>query len=417
MSRSRSSAGCVLHPSSALLAGALVALGSCWPAALHGALIQRVDATVAGSVITNASGVVTNWVDQSGSGNNASSLLGTVSFPSASLSASGKAGLAFGPTSREALQLLNASVTASFLNLQPGSSTNSGFAVLVAFKCDALTNSSTSDWNDLIGNGDEGSPANGFLMRYNSAGTLQAYLNGSFIQKSSTATYQVAPGNTIVLGFNYNTNGSYAFWDSKSGTSLTGTKAAASFATGNVLKLGTTQNANRYFKGMVGEVRIYNQVLSASSFKAEREQPPVERVLRNERPGICPRAQQMMRSTLGHGSLGARLVRRGGHLFCRVCDSFPWVTRVEAIDVAQELARACCASGDRDGARMSRIFCRPCLLPKFDLVDGILWQPLAEEDGGGGRRETRLRGGEQDRVAVRPARHGFPPQPRNGLGV
>ena len=98
----------------------LLSLVCLCPAALHAGLIQRVDATVAGSVITNASGVVTSWVDQSGSGNNASSLLGTVSFPSASLSASGKAGLAFGPTNREALQLLNVSATASLLNLQPG---------------------------------------------------------------------------------------------------------------------------------------------------------------------------------------------------------------------------------------------------------------------------------------------------------
>jgi hypothetical protein len=74
------------------------------PEVVHAGLIQRVDAAVPGSVITNASGGVTSWLDQSGSGNNASSLLGTVSFPSASLSALGKAGLAFGPTSRAALQ-------------------------------------------------------------------------------------------------------------------------------------------------------------------------------------------------------------------------------------------------------------------------------------------------------------------------
>src|SRR3954470_23243716 len=86
----------------------LLSLGCFHPATLHAALIQRVDATASGSVITNASGVVVGWLDQSGSGNNASSSLGAVSFPSVSLSASGKAGLAFGPTNREALQLLNA---------------------------------------------------------------------------------------------------------------------------------------------------------------------------------------------------------------------------------------------------------------------------------------------------------------------
>jgi hypothetical protein len=233
-------------------------------------LIQHLDAALAASVTTNGSGAVTNWADLSGNGNNATSLIDEVGYPSASLSASGKTGLAFGPTSREALQLLDANATASLLNLQPGSSANSGFAALVAFKCDALTNSSVSDWNDLIGNGDEGGPANGFLMRYSSAGTLEAYLNGTFIQKSSSPTYQVAAGGTVVLAFNYHTNGSYDFWDSKSGTSMTGTKTAANFATGIALQLGTTQNPNRYFKGMVGEIKIFNYALDSTAFASER---------------------------------------------------------------------------------------------------------------------------------------------------
>jgi len=96
MNRSRSSAGCVIHRSSALPAILVLSLGCFYPAALHAGLIQRVDATVSGSVKTNGAGAVTSWVDQSGSGNNASNLLSTVSFPSVSLSASGKAALAFG---------------------------------------------------------------------------------------------------------------------------------------------------------------------------------------------------------------------------------------------------------------------------------------------------------------------------------
>jgi hypothetical protein len=233
-------------------------------------LIQQLDAAQPASITTNGSGTVTGWADLSGNGNNATSLIGEVGYPSASVSASGRAGLAFGPTNREAIQLLDVSATAGLLNLQPGVAANSGFAVLVAFKCDALTNAFVSDWNDLIGNGDEGSPTNGFLMRYNSTGTLQAYLNGSFIQKPGGLANQVAVGNTIVLAFNYNTNGTYQFWDSKSGISMTGTKAAANFATGSVLKLGTTQNGSRYFKGMVGEVKIYNRVLDATMFSNER---------------------------------------------------------------------------------------------------------------------------------------------------
>lgn len=125
-------------------------------------LIQHLDATQSGSVTTNGGGAVTNWADLSGNGNNAVSLMSEVSYPSVSLSASGKGGLAFGPTNREALQLLDLNATAGLLNRQSGVAANSGFAVLVAFKCEALTNNFTADWNDLIGNGDEGSPTNGF---------------------------------------------------------------------------------------------------------------------------------------------------------------------------------------------------------------------------------------------------------------
>lgn len=48
----------------------------------------------------------------SGFGNNASSLLVAVRFPGVSLSASGKVGPGFGPTSRAMIQLLDVNATA-----------------------------------------------------------------------------------------------------------------------------------------------------------------------------------------------------------------------------------------------------------------------------------------------------------------
>lgn len=89
---SPTSVGFRIYRLSELAAIALSSLVCLCPAALHAGLIQRVDAAVSGSVRTNGAGVVTSCVDRSGYGNNASSLPGTVSFPSVSLSTSGKAG-------------------------------------------------------------------------------------------------------------------------------------------------------------------------------------------------------------------------------------------------------------------------------------------------------------------------------------
>jgi len=230
----------------------------------HAALIQHLDASIPGSVITDVDGKVTEWIDQSGSGNNAVIAREPVLYPSTSVSASGLAGLDLGDK-RYNLRLFDVEDTGSWLNFDAGSggTATGGFAVLVAFKADSVLNM----WNDLIGN--TTMLTEGFFMRYNQNGVLSGSVKGN-IQKNAQEV--VEAGDTIVLGLNYDAaTGVCEFWDSKNNSSMTGTKAAGNFTTSRHVTLGTTNNASRYFHGMVGEVKIYDDVLSAEGFQAEGE--------------------------------------------------------------------------------------------------------------------------------------------------
>ncbi len=219
------------------------------------ALIQHLDGSVAASVTNNP---VTQWVDQTSYGNDATNNVGSVFYPSTSLSPSGLAGLNFG-TGRNTLELFDVTGQDAWLNQTSGS----GFCVLIAFKCDSLHTS----WNDLIGN--SSAVGLGFGLRYDHTGTMQAYVGGGSFNKTTGA---VAAGDTIVYAFNYNASGnSYDFWDSKSEDSKIGTVTAGNFSTALPVTLGSTENAGRYFKGMVGEVKIYNAALSSGELIAQRE--------------------------------------------------------------------------------------------------------------------------------------------------
>jgi hypothetical protein len=228
------------------------------------ALIQHLDASLPGSVVTDVNGVVSEWIDQSGSGNNAVSAREPVLYPSTSVSASGLSGLDFG-TARYNLRLFDSDKTGSWLNFDAGAggTATGGFAVLIAFKADVVRNT----WNDLIGNST--AINSGFLMRYGSNGVMHVSLEGT-IQKNGQ--FMVESGDTIVYAFNYDaTTGAYDFWDSKNNSSMTGTKAAADFSTARHFTLGTMDTSARYINGMVGEGKIYDDVLSAEDFQAQRE--------------------------------------------------------------------------------------------------------------------------------------------------
>jgi hypothetical protein len=226
------------------------------PGAVQANLIQHLDATVPGSVTDNP---VSQWTDQTSYSNDATIGIGSVYYPSSSLSESELAGLDFGST-RNSLELFTASESDSWLDQSSGS----GFCVLIAFKSDGLLGS----WSDLIGNSSAVSA--GFGLRYGIAGDIQAYLGGVTIQKSTAP--KVTTGDTIIYAFNYDvSDGSYEFWDSKNNSSMTGSVTAGDFSLSNAVTLGSMTNSGRYLNGMVGEVKIYDAALSASQFQSERD--------------------------------------------------------------------------------------------------------------------------------------------------
>ena len=223
------------------------------------ALLQHLDATNTDSVATGGGGV-TNWMDQTANGNDAASSAGSVLYPSTSLSAAGLAGLDM-QAGLNSLELFSAAASDSWLDQSSGN----GFCVLVAFKCDDLVSGTD---NDLIGNST--SSASGFGMRYTQTGEIQAYLGGELMVSTGRS---VEAGDTLVFAMNYDAvSGICEFWDSKNGTSVTGTLANADFSSTNPVTLGSAADPTRYINGMVGEVIVYGGDLLPAEFEMKRNQ-------------------------------------------------------------------------------------------------------------------------------------------------
>ncbi|VGO15729.1 Arylsulfatase [Pontiella desulfatans] len=215
--------------------------------------LQHLDAVNAASVLTS-SGVVTQWIDQTIGGNHAVPGIGNTLYPSVSLSESGLPGVDM-QSGRNSLELFSAGASDVWLDQSGGSN---GFCVLVALKCDSVL----AGGNDVLGN-------SGFGLGFSGAGDPQAWLGGQAVTSSSP--WNVEGGDTLVLAFNYDdATGAYDFWESKSGTSTTGTLAAADFSTAEPVSLGSAASAARYLDGMVGEVKVFGSRLNPTHFKRQR---------------------------------------------------------------------------------------------------------------------------------------------------
>lgn len=247
-----------------------VILGSllvAWVPSAHASLFQHLTATDAPSITKNASNGVTAWADKSGNANDAIPKNGTVTHPAGNAFASGRVGLDFGDT-RNSLQLLDVAATDSLLDFSGAASGKSGFAVLVAVRVDSLI---TNDWNDVIGLTSTISQG-GFGMRYSQSGVIQAYLGGTTFQRPGS-DLEVAAGDSVILGFNYDaTTGTVQLWDSLNDSLATWTKVSGNFSTGGdgTLRLGEMATTTRFLKGSAGEVRIYDSVLTTNEFSAAR---------------------------------------------------------------------------------------------------------------------------------------------------
>ncbi|MCD6401711.1 MAG: hypothetical protein J7L73_07255, partial [Anaerolineales bacterium] len=216
------------------------------------ALIQHLDATVEGSVVTDGTNAVTEWKDQTSFHNNAIPKTGGIY----KVQEDKLTWLDFG-TDRNVLELFSSAKSDVWLDQSNGTN---GFCVILSFKTTGLQN----EWNDLIGN--SSATSDGFGLRFSSSGSIKSYLGG----KVSTGS-NIEIDDVVVLAFNYNaTTGQYELWDSKSKNSVSGTVSPHDFSLSEAVTLGSTTNSSRYFQGYVGEVKIYNKTLSDEDFKNER---------------------------------------------------------------------------------------------------------------------------------------------------
>jgi hypothetical protein len=215
-------------------------------------LIQHLDATVEGSVVTDGSNAVTEWIDQTFYNNNATPSKGTIyKVQDGTLT-----WLDFG-NDRNVLELFSSAESDTWLDQSNGTD---GFCVILSFKAIGLS----SDWNDLIGN--SSATSSGFGIRYSGSGSIKSYLGGKTITGSN-----IEVGDIAVFAFNYNAStGIFELWDSNGKSTVSGSIAKTDFSVSDAVTLGSTTNSGRYFQGYVGEVKIYNKTLSDEDFKNQQ---------------------------------------------------------------------------------------------------------------------------------------------------
>jgi fibronectin type 3 domain-containing protein len=242
-------------------------------------LYVHLDATNAGSV-TTASGVVNAWQDLTANGIDATEVpnsatpdtttdTGDVLYPGTSLSASGLAGLDFGPA-RNLLSLFNPAAQDAWLDFSSVGPAQpySGFSVFIALKADSILGVSPELARDVVfANTDN--IGGKFLIRYQS-GRPEMYLNGVAAAQGAN---RIVAGDTVILAANYNAaTGALEFWDSASGVAANATVPAADFSSGNnIMFLGGSPNFVQRMDGMIGEMKIYRGTMTPEEFASERD--------------------------------------------------------------------------------------------------------------------------------------------------
>lgn len=215
-------------------------------------LIQHLDASIDGSIITDGNLSITTWKDQSSSQNDAQIVNGSVN----KVQENGVSWLDFGD-GRNTMELFSSPESDSWLDQ---ATETGGFCVILSVKPTSFHN----NWNDLIGN--SSAVSSGFGIRYSNSGSIQSYLGGNTISGSN-----IESGEAIILAFNYSAlDDTYTLWDSKSKNTLSGTISNADFSLSEPVILGGTNNPDRYFRGYIGEVKIYNSTISNENFITEQ---------------------------------------------------------------------------------------------------------------------------------------------------
>ncbi len=238
-------------------------------------LFQHLDASVGGSVVNNA-GTLT-WLDQSGNARNAvdtSAGSGSVSLSTdSSVFPTGLGSIRFEGdnfANYGRLQLFDSATSDAVLN-QSGPNP-SGFSVFVVVRGD--TNPATGGWNDLIGNTTDVLDGS-FLMRYNyDNGRFQGALGGLTVQNNGSEENNYNNGAPTVLAFNYDpsqASGEITLASSLNDYSqvfnLSNAVTNRDFSNNDPFTLGKAQDTiTRLFVGNVGELKIYDESLTAGAF-------------------------------------------------------------------------------------------------------------------------------------------------------
>ena len=106
-------------------------------------------------------------------------------------------------------------------------------------------------------------------MKYE-GGVPQVILGGTSVNAGAGAAV-VAAGETVVLAVNYDkVTGNMEVWDSENNTSASVTKTAADFSSTQSMFLAGSLNSGQGMDGMIGEVKIFEGVLTSEEFADER---------------------------------------------------------------------------------------------------------------------------------------------------
>jgi hypothetical protein len=237
------------------------------------ALYVHYDASNAANVTADVSDVVTSLTDLSAPTTTAYDATkadgaGTLLYSDpGNLSPTGLKGVDTNNGPHHKLLVLSDAEQEALLNFSGAgaAASNTGFAALVVFKADTVAGSTR---NLVLASNGNGSAAGSFIMKYE-GGVPQVILGGTSVKASATAV--VADGETVVLAVNYNqATGNMEVWDSENNTSVSVTKAAADFSSDQSLFLAGSQNSGQGMDGMIGEVKIFQGVLTSEEFTAEQ---------------------------------------------------------------------------------------------------------------------------------------------------
>lgn len=234
------------------------------------------DARVSDSITVDTNGAVSAWA--SSDANMYTGVTTSVSaplYPSSYTTVSEKKGVDFLPT-KSAMQIATLAESETFLDFSGAASNNTGVTMILSFHDEGSDDA--DDWATLIGN--ESGGGSGFYLRYDDRGSegKLSYRLGAKTGGSFGGNRLISDGDTSVVALSYTaTNGAWKIV-STTGTDggvitvETGTIAAdanGSSGDGSALMLGIApDNGNRYFDGLIGQMQIYDEVLTQSNMAA-----------------------------------------------------------------------------------------------------------------------------------------------------